>query len=221
MLIILRHQDKLWTTHQIDSVVSAEIPSRNEPLLRKLVRTLVIHGPCGSNNPNSLCMVNGQRRKNFPKYFREETNANIDGYPACRRRNNGGSIAVGRHRVDNRYVVPFNKYLLVKYQAYINLDVCSSMKSVKYIFKYVYKGHDCAMMEVNDRPCIDNAEEMQVDNHDEIKQFLSCRYVSPVESMWRLSEYKIQGQSHAVYHLPVHLPREQCVLQGWTRKPNC
>ena len=171
----------------------------------------MIHSPCGIDNPNAVCMVNGQCQKNFPKQFREETDANIDGYPAYRRRNNGESFQVGRHQVDNRYVVPFNKYLLLKYQAHINLEVCSSVKSVKYIFKYVYKGHDCAMMEVNDRLCIDN-EEMQVDNHDEIKQFLSCRYVSPVESMWRLSEYKMHGQSHAVYRLPVHLPGEQCVF---------
>ena len=34
MLIILRDQDKLRTTQQIDAIVSAEIPDRDEPLLR-------------------------------------------------------------------------------------------------------------------------------------------------------------------------------------------
>ena len=58
--------------------------------------------------------------------------------------------------IDN-YVALFNKYLLMKYQAHINLEVCSFVKSVKYIFKYVYKGQ-CAMMEVNHRQCIDNAK---------------------------------------------------------------
>ena len=110
---------------------------------------MMIHGPCGADNPNSICMINGKCQKSFPKSFQEETNANIDGYPAYRRRNNGESVEVGRYRVDNRYVVPYNKYLLKKYQAHINLEVCSSVKSVKYIFKYVYKGHDCAMMEIN------------------------------------------------------------------------
>ena len=45
MLIILCDQGKLWTTHQIDSVVSAEILNRNEPLLHELIRTLMIHSP--------------------------------------------------------------------------------------------------------------------------------------------------------------------------------
>ena len=52
----------------------------------------------------------------------------------------------------------------------------------------------------------------QVNNHDEIKQFLSCRHVSRVESIWQSSKYIMHGQSHAVYHLPVHFPAEQLVF---------
>lgn len=45
--------------------------------------------------------------------------------------------------------------------------------------------------------------------HGEIKQCLSCRYVSSSEVMWYFLEYKIHGESNPVYRLDLHLPREQ------------
>ena len=41
--------------------------------------------------------------------------------------------------VDNRFVVPYNPYLLEKYDAHMNVEICSSTTSVKYLYKYVYK----------------------------------------------------------------------------------
>jgi hypothetical protein len=45
---------------------------------------------------------------------------------------------------DNRWVVPYNPYLTMWYQCHINVEVCSSITAVKYLYKYVYKGHDRA-----------------------------------------------------------------------------
>jgi len=45
--------------------------------------------------------------------------------------------------VDNTWVVLYNPWLLLKYDSHINLEYCASIVSVNYIFKYVYKGHDC------------------------------------------------------------------------------
>ncbi len=42
---------------------------------------------------------------------------------------------------DNRWVVPYNPYLTMQYQCHINVEVCSSITAVKYLYKYVYKGH--------------------------------------------------------------------------------
>ena len=47
--------------------------------------------------------------------------------------------------LDNRSVVPYNPYFLRKYNAHINVEACMSIHSIKYVFKYVYKGHDCAL----------------------------------------------------------------------------
>lgn len=51
--------------------------------------------------------------------------------------------------VDNQNIVPYNKYLCMRYNAHINVEVCSTIKAVKYLFKYVYKGHSCTTVSIN------------------------------------------------------------------------
>jgi hypothetical protein len=45
--------------------------------------------------------------------------------------------------------VPYNPGLLMRYNCHINVEACSSIKAVKFLFKYVYKGHDQASISVN------------------------------------------------------------------------
>jgi hypothetical protein len=73
-------------------------------------------------------------------------------YPEYRRR----SVAEGGHyfihnktdKLDNSWVVPYNPYLLEKYDAHINVEICSSIKAIKYLNKYVFKGSDKAQIAV-------------------------------------------------------------------------
>lgn len=51
--------------------------------------------------------------------------------------------------IDNRWVVPYNKWLSQKYNCHINVEVCASIEAVKYIYKYVYKGPDRAQVEIS------------------------------------------------------------------------
>ena len=78
---------------------------------------------------------------------------------------------------DNRHVVPYNRYLLLKYQCHINVECCISIKSVKYIHKYIHKGHNHTTMQL--------AREGQPIN--EIKMYLDAHYVSAMEAFMRLS----------------------------------
>jgi hypothetical protein len=41
-------------------------------------------------------------------------------------------------------VVPYNPYLSLLFNCHINVEVCTSIAVVKYLYKYVYKGHDRA-----------------------------------------------------------------------------
>ena len=86
MLLILENHDKLRSPEQYDSVVRAEIPSKQEePQLHAAVLKHMIHGPCGRLNQTSPCMKNGQCKKNFPKEFSAETCQGDDSYPLYKR----------------------------------------------------------------------------------------------------------------------------------------
>jgi hypothetical protein len=41
-------------------------------------------------------------------------------------------------------VVPYNPYLSLLFNCHINVEVYTSVAAIKYLHKYVYKGHDCA-----------------------------------------------------------------------------
>ena len=47
--------------------------------------------------------------------------------------------------MDNRWVVPCCPFLTLRYDAHINVEICSSVRAVKYLYKYVFKGNDRAL----------------------------------------------------------------------------
>lgn len=203
LLIILDQNSKFRVAADIDTLISAEIPDPiQHPALFEIVKSTMIHGPCGALNPHSPCMVDGICSKEYPKQFRNKTAFAVDGYPHYRRSDNGRTIVKGHHEVDNRWVVPYNPYLTKKYNAHINVEACTTIKSVKYLFKYVYKGHDSASVEVRETNTL---------NHDELSTFIDCRYISAPEAYWRLSENKLHLQSHTIIRLALHLPNNQSV----------
>ena len=51
--------------------------------------------------------------------------------------------------LDNRKIVPYNRFLLLKFTAHINVEIYSTVNSVKYLYKYVYQGHDRAVVDLN------------------------------------------------------------------------
>ncbi|XP_065322969.1 uncharacterized protein LOC135930111 [Gordionus sp. m RMFG-2023] len=211
LLIILSENNKIETTECIDNFVRAEIPDKNiEPRLYDIVTRFMIHGPCGILNPHSPCMENGSCTKKFPKDFQKESQHNANGYPFYQRRDKGFNH-VGGKPVDNRYVIPYNKYLLLKFNAHINVEICTSIKSVKYIFKYVYKGYDCANIDLKTN---------SLQSHDEIRMHINARYVCACEAMWRLLENRMHDRSHGINRLAIHLPFHQPVyfIEGQERQ---
>lgn len=104
---------------------------------------LMMHGPCGHLNPNNVCMEKNYVCKNkYSKEYIQHTLLGNDWYPLYKCRNNGVCVKVRGCLLDNIWVVPCNPYILAKYDRHINVKICSSVKVVKYLYKYVYKGHN-------------------------------------------------------------------------------
>ena len=70
-------------------------------------------------------MQDGKCLKHFPKKFVKETNIDKNAYPVYRRRDNKRAISKSDDQLDNRYVVPYNPQLLLKYDGYINVEQCN------------------------------------------------------------------------------------------------
>ncbi|XP_050908519.1 uncharacterized protein LOC127122180 [Lathyrus oleraceus] len=202
ILIFLHPSNKYPTPSDIDRIISAEIPDQDtSEELYNLVKTHMIHGPCGFANRSSPCMKDGKCSKYFPKQFQPEIIVDQDGFPVYRRRDNGHTVLKNGIQVDNRNVVPYNAKLLTKYQAHINMEWCNQSTSIKYLFKYINKGYDRITAAIVPN---DDGTSNQPQNIDEIKQYIDCRYVSPSEASWRIFSFPIHGRKPAVERLYFH-----------------
>ena len=142
-------------------------------------------------------MKDGLCTKDYPKLPRDTTSVNVNGYPEYRRREVSPPLTVKNGELGVGSVVPRNISLLEKYKCHLNVEVCTSIKAVKYLYKHTYKGPD--------RACLERAV-------DEVAEFLDARYVGAPEVAWRLLQYPLHGKSHIVERLAVHLPLGQNVL---------
>ena len=219
-LVILRDgQDKPRIGAHIDRIISTEIPDiRQDPQLYEAVKSHMIHGPCGENNPTCPCMLNpkcpGTCFRSFPRQECKETIADLDGYPEYRRRISSQRAHkiynLGKFpEVDNSWVVPYNPYLLQKFDTHINVEISTSIKSCKYIWKYCFKGGDKAELRL--RYVNENGGVQTYADMDELKHWADSRYISSHEAMWRILEFPTNSISHFVHRLSIHLPEEQNV----------
>ena len=201
-MLILNENSKIDTPEKVDRYINAEIPDPVlEPLLHNIVTKTMVHGPCGSLNPNAPCMEDGVCTKKYPKSFAANTSLESNSYPIYRRQC-GMHVKIGTFEIDNRFIIPYNKFLSKTFECHINVEAVLSVKAIKYIYKYIYKGYDKASVEFR-------AE--RTSSNDEISHYLDARYVCAPEAMWRLLENPMHDRSHAVYRLAIHLPEEQLV----------
>lgn len=147
LLVVLAEPHKLLSVTDVDSVIRATWPDpETEPLLFETVKKCMIHGPCGTLNPHSVCMENGKCTKFYPKAFQPHTTIDHDGYPLYARPDDGHSYKVGDHFIDNRFIIPHNPYLSAKYDCHINVECAATVRSIKYIFKYMHKGKPLSIL---------------------------------------------------------------------------
>ncbi|PWZ31935.1 putative ubiquitin-like-specific protease 1B [Zea mays] len=184
-LLIMQRKYKLTCLEQYDLLISAEIPSNKYPELRKMGR--------------KSC------KNHYPRPFSDTTLQGKDSYPIYRRRDDDRKENVRGCELDNRWVVPYNPYLLRLFNYHINVEACGSIKAVKYLFKYIYKGHDRASVVMRDASKAD-------DDVDEIKQYRDARWVTPPEALWRIYGFELSQISPPVMQLQLHLPNMHMVV---------
>ena len=203
--------NKISTPAEIDQFICAEIPDQEaSPRLYSLVKKHMIHGPCGFANTEAPCMIDGECNKYFPKKFCTHTTLDDDGYPTYRRRDDGRNVQIGETVLDNRFIVPYNAYLLQKFEAHINIERCNQSTSIKYLFKYISKGNDRVVAGIFDA----SGKKKKADMFDEVQQYYNCRYISSCEAVWRIFGFNIHHHYPHVERLSFHLPNQQVIFYG-------
>jgi hypothetical protein len=195
MLIILK--DKILSARHIDDVTSAELPDRlADPELLELVLQHMLHIRCDEDDSVSCRRDDHGRvcacKRFFPKEACTTTMIVPDGYPKYRRRCLHTATLPGGRIVSDNWVVPHNRFLLLKYRAHCNVEICAHFKSFKYVYKYAFKAPDSTSV------CV-----------DEIDAFLAGRLLSASEAVHRLLSLKLHKEWPTVTRLDIHLPHQQ------------
>ena len=209
ILVIVRQEDRPRTAADVDAVISAELPdptrSDQARRLREIVVSTMVHRECGAAHPDAACMEQGRCSKGFPKPFASETEWRDDHpYPVYKRRpaaEGGQEELRGGRLITNQWVVPYCPYLSLRYTAHVNVEVCCSVQSVKYLFRYIYKGPDRQMVRADDLIGGDN----------EIADYQDLRSIGASEACWRLYDVPMSQRQPNVVALQVHLQDQQLV----------
>jgi hypothetical protein len=102
-------------------------------------------------NRDCPCTKDRDSCKNrYPRPFCDVIVQGKDSYLVYRRREHGQKEKVHGHELDNKWVVPYNSYLFRLFNCHIKVEACGSIKAVKYLFKYIYKGHDRSVVAVRE-----------------------------------------------------------------------
>jgi hypothetical protein len=135
ILLILDEASKLHTVEDYDLMVSAEIPDPIcHPEVYETITLCMVHGPCAPNFLNAQCMEHGKCKKRYLRCFSKETRCDVDRYPKYRRHQTRTFVDPKTQcMVDNRWIVSYNLHLATKYHAHINVEICSSISTVKYL----------------------------------------------------------------------------------------
>ncbi|XP_028060049.1 uncharacterized protein LOC114263666 [Camellia sinensis] len=204
-LLVLKSHAKIIHLEEYDTYISAEVPNKDDnPHLYKVVVKHMMRGPCGALKPTNPCMTKkGECKNKYPQEFSEVTMCSENSYPIYRRRNDGKCVNVQGSLLDNKWVVPYNPYLLIKFNCHINVEICSTIKAEKYFYKYVYRGHDRVSFHfiANDNGSI----------IDEISAYQSARWISPPEAAWHIYKFTFNNISSTVLALHLHLSNMQLV----------
>ena len=148
----------------------------------------MILGPCETFNPNSPCMADGKCSKRYPRGLVADRQLAVDN-----ERSTIVKVTQQVIKIDNRWIVPYSPILSKTFNVHINDESCHSVKSIKYICKYVTKGNDMAVIGV----CAENSI-------DEVTQYQMGSYVSSKRSSLAHFSYHNHERRPTVVFLAVN-----------------
>ncbi|XP_074309757.1 uncharacterized protein LOC141644184 [Silene latifolia] len=175
-LIILDANSKIRSPDQYDDFVCAEIPDVFEnPHLHAALKHMM-HGPCGRDFPTNPCMKNEICKNHYPRDYVDMTTNGRNSY---------------------LYIEDDE---MVEVLSFVQLHLII----VKYLYEYIYKGHDRVSFTVEDG--------IEQRDYDEISAFQSARWISPPEAVWRIFRFCVNEIHPNVVPFQVHLQNMQTVL---------
>ncbi|XP_076053666.1 uncharacterized protein LOC143032670 [Oratosquilla oratoria] len=210
----------LWMGQRVSAetvaqLISAEIQDKGkEPRLYDVVTKCMIHGPCKGYDESNLCCQGKHTRgqkcgKGFPKTCRKDLLFGNNGYPEYKRRSigEGGNCFQVKIKgevktIDNSWVVSYNAYLCLKYNAHINVECSNSIKCIAYVTKYVNKGCDRILF----------TKTTGSGDVNEVKNYQEARFVNANEATWKIFKFDIHKSSPSVITLDLHLEEENKVF---------
>ncbi|XP_076037292.1 uncharacterized protein LOC143022806 [Oratosquilla oratoria] len=204
---VLLWMEERVTADIVSQLISAEIPDKEkEPRLYDVVTKCMIHGPCKGYDESHLCCQGKHSRaqkcgKGFPKTCRNDLLFGNNGYPEYKRRSigEGGNsfeikIKDEKKTINNSWVVPYNAYMCLKYNAHVNVECSNSIKCIAYVTKYVNKGCDRILFTKTS----DNGDVNEVENYQ--------------EATWKILKFDIHKKYPPVTTLDLHLEGENEVF---------
>ena len=90
----------------------------------------------------------------------------------------------------------------------MNVEICLTIKAVKYLYKYIYKGRNHIAIHIDD-----NDDSNYI---DEIKNFQSTRWNSAVEAAWRIYSFPL----NEIYWFIIALQHEHKQLIKFRKSDN-
>ena len=183
ILIILHSNDHCLNANEINVTVNAEIPDQTRFFnLYIIVIRCIFYDNCNYYVISKTSIISiywnsktNKCNKRFPKDLCDHIvfESNIEYF--IYRRNRSVVASENKFKI-NRWIMFYNFYLSIKYNAYINVKICVNVKACKYIFKYVYKSNDQVNFRIKQISENDIIKEI-----NEIQKYRDARWMNSTE----------------------------------------
>ncbi len=208
LLMFLRSKDRFLISKRIDDIVCAKLSNfilNRDEVLRNIIQKQMTHESCEVANFFEICMIrtaidNHICFKHYSRSFLKFIVVEKNEYSKYKRRDDERTWIVflfedRTFTFDNRWIVSYNSYLFLRYKTHINVKICTIVKIIQYVHKYVYKDDDQTIL--------------RIDENDEIVRHLHERYIDSTQIVWKLFEYATHEKYSTIHFLFIHLFEQQ------------